>query len=370
MARLSDSLLFVTPSCWLLLACAAPQAPVAEAVVIPSPASSASVAPPAAELAPGVTSSPTPLAPSSPDAESATVPAPLPDGSPAIPAVSRADAMEAIRLANDGDRSVKVNVEGAIQKYTSAFELDPTNAKIAHKLGQAYQKKEDWERMASTFAAAVALEPREAQYHFKRGYALVKLAEARDPDQYEAAKVPLERCIELEPTHAECHFFLGTAAEYTVDDQVALESYTRAIENAPEVAYFYPPLAALYIVHKRYREATRTLAEATRRIAPTEANAESLYAIHILRFQVAQVKGDDRAMLEAMEQAQAVVGDAHPEIAFHLGATYAALKPPETAKAIRLLMSFTKRVCRSSRAARYREQCQVAAQLLEQLGGR
>ena len=378
MAHASVLLSPVMTGCLLLVACAAQRAPAADAPATPTPAEgapSASVEP--APLAASAAEAParaeevaTAKAPTAAEPEATAEPAPRTAESPSVPVVSRADAREAIRMANEGDRSVKVNVEGAIQKYERARELDPGNARIAYKLAQAYEKKQDWARMASTLATAATLDPEEARYPFKRGYALVKLAEAGDPDQYEAAKVPLTRCIQLDPERAECHFFLGMAAEYTVDDQAALESYTRAIESDPTIAYFYPPLAALYIVHKRYREAAQTLAEATRHIAPTEANVESLYAIHILRFRLGQAEGDNLAMLETMEQAQQIAGDAHPEIAFNLGATYAAQDPPQKEKAVWYLTSFTKRVCRSARAARYREQCAFAIELLQQLGGR
>ena len=40
------------------------------------------------------------------------------------------DHIEAINLANEGDRAVKVNVGGAIQKYEQAVKLDPTNHMI------------------------------------------------------------------------------------------------------------------------------------------------------------------------------------------------------------------------------------------------
>ncbi len=294
--------------------------------------------------------------------------APEPDALPPLPVVSRADAHEAIRLANEGDRAVKINVEGAVEKYASALQLDPTNALIAYKLAQAHERRQDWERMGSALTTAIALDPGDARFHFKRGYAMVKRAEAGESDQYETAKASFRRCLELDPSHAECHYFLGTAAEYTVDDQTALESYTRAIQSDPEVAYFYPPLAALYLVHKRYREAAQTLAEATRRIAPTDANVDALYAIHILKFQVAQAEGDDLAMIEALERAHDVAGDAHPEIAFHLGASYANQVPPQKEKAVRLLMSFAKRACRGARAGRYVEQCRMAQSLLQELG--
>lgn len=367
MSHFSDSLARFTPACLpLLIACAASRQPAAEALAILAPAATSAATAPVP--APVPVAQPAPAAEPPATAESPAEPATLSDESPAVPVVPRADALEAIHVSNEGDRFVKVNVEDAIQKYRRACELDPSNARILYKLVQAYEKKEDWERMASALATAVTLAPGEALYHFKRGVALVKLAEAGDPARYEEAKAPLRRCLELEPARAECHFYLGVAAEYTLDDQAALQSYTRAIENSPEVSYFYPPLAALYIVHKRYRDAAQTLAEGARRIAPTEANAESLYAIYLLQSHVAQAEGDPRAMLDAMEQAQSFAADAHPEIAFNLGATYAAQEPPQKEKAIRLLTSFTKRACRSARAARYREQCEAARALLQALG--
>src|SRR5262245_62901272 len=51
---------------------------------------------------------------------------------------------EAVNLANQGDLEVKVNVEGAINKYDQASRMDPTNHRIFFKLAMAYKKKEDW----------------------------------------------------------------------------------------------------------------------------------------------------------------------------------------------------------------------------------
>ena len=65
------------------------------------------------------------------------------------------DHIEAVNLANEGDRAVTVNVEGAIQKYEQARQLDPTNHLITWKLAKAYERKEDWDKMAATLAVAV-----------------------------------------------------------------------------------------------------------------------------------------------------------------------------------------------------------------------
>src|SRR3954469_13028419 len=118
------------------------------------------------------------------------------------------DRIEAINLANEGDQAVKVNVEGAIQKYEQAVQLDPTNHRILWKLASAYEKKEDWDKMASTLSRAVQIAPDFANYWFKRGSALISQAEAGNPDAYEQAKEPLKKCVEKDPNLAECYFLL------------------------------------------------------------------------------------------------------------------------------------------------------------------
>lgn len=280
------------------------------------------------------------------------------------------DHIEAINLANEGDKAVKVNVEGAIQKYEQAVQLDPTNHLILRKLATAYEKKEDWDKMASTLAKAVQLAPDFANYWFKRGYALIKQAEGGRADAYEEAKEPLKKCIEKDPNFAECYHFLGEAYLWTNDEQNALDNYTKAIEHNPLESYFYPPLAETYIALKFYDEAGKVLQEGTRLIPPSEKTNPSLYGMYVLLFQVAQSKDDKPSMVSAMERAKEVAGDKHPEIAFNLGSTYAVMDPPQKEKAVRLLSSFTKRACKGANAAKFKEQCETSSSLIQQLGGK
>ena len=74
------------------------------------------------------------------------------------------NGIEAINLANEGDQSVKVNVDNAIQKYEQAVQLDPANHRILWKLSAAYEKKEDWDKMASTLSRATSMAPDFATY--------------------------------------------------------------------------------------------------------------------------------------------------------------------------------------------------------------
>lgn len=280
------------------------------------------------------------------------------------------DHIEAINLANAGDKALAVNVEGAIAKYEEATRLDPTNHLIFWKLAKAYMKKEDWDQMASTLARAQQIAPEFANYAYHRGYALMQKAQQGNPDAYEEAKAPLQKCVETDPNYAECYHELGEAMYQTDNEQSALDNWAKAIEHDPTVAYFYPPLADLLISLKLYEPAEGVLKEGTRVVPPTEETANNLYGMYVLLAQVYQAKGDMSSMVGVLEKANEIAGESHPEIAFNLGSTYAVMKPPQKEKAVRLLNSFNKRACRSSKAAeKYKEQCATSNDLVQKLGG-
>jgi tetratricopeptide (TPR) repeat protein len=276
--------------------------------------------------------------------------------------------IEAINLANEGDQSVKVNVEGAISKYEQAIQLDPTNHRILWKLASAYEKKEDWDKMASTLSRSVQVAPDFANYWYKRGLALINQAEAGNPDAYEQAKEPLKKCIEKDPNIAECYFLLGEAMLWTDDEQAALENYHKAIEHDPVQSYFYPPPAELYLTLRQYNEAEQVLKEGVKLLPPSEKNNPKIYSMYVLLGNVALAKRDKAAQLAAMQQAEQFAGDAHPEFSFNLGSTYATMNPPEKEKAVRLLEQFTKKVCRGAQATKFKEQCETSASLVQKLG--
>jgi tetratricopeptide (TPR) repeat protein len=278
------------------------------------------------------------------------------------------DHIEAINLANEGDQSVKVNVEGAIQKYEQAVQLDPTNHRILWKLAAAYEKKEDWDKMASTLSRAVQVAPDFATYWYKRGEALNNQAEAGNPDAYEQSKEPLKKCIEKDPNIAECYYLLAEAYLWTNDEQSALENYQKAIEHDPTKSFFYPPLAELYLTLRQLNEAEQVLSQGVRLVPPSEKNNPKIYSMYVLLANTAQQKKDKAGQLSAMEKAEQFAGDAHPEFAFMLGSTYAVMDPPQKEKAVRLLDQFTKKVCRGAQAAKFKEQCEQSSSLVQKLG--
>ena len=278
------------------------------------------------------------------------------------------DHIEAINLANEGDKAVAVNVEGAIQKYEEALQRDPTNHLIVWKLAKAYEKKEDWDKMASTLSKAVQLAPEFANYWEKRGFALTKQAEAGNPDAWEQAKEPLNKCIAADANRAWCYQLLGEADWWTDDIQGAIGNFSKAIEHDPREPYFYVTLAELYQVLRLYNEAGSVLEQGTKNIEPTEETRDHVYNMYLLTFNVAQFAGDHPRMLAAVKRAYEIGGEAHPEAKFHLGSTYASMDPPQKEEAKRLLDSFTKRACKGDAGKKFKAQCSQANAFLQQLG--
>ncbi len=278
------------------------------------------------------------------------------------------NGIEAINLANEGDQSVKVNVENAIQKYEQAVQLDPTNHRILWKLATAYEKKEDWDKMASTLSRATSMAPDFATYWYKRGSALVSQAEAGNKDAFEQAKEPLKKCIEKDPNLAECYFLMGECLQWTDDEQGAVDNYSKAIQHDPTKGFFYPNLADLYLLFKLDKEAEQVINEGTKLVPQDEKNLPKIYNMFILLANAAQMRGDKAAQLAAVEKAEKFAGEAHPEFSFDLGSTYATMDPPQKEKAVRLLNTFTKRVCRGAGAKKFQEQCETSSSLLQKLG--
>lgn len=276
--------------------------------------------------------------------------------------------IEAIELANEGDRAVTVNTDGAIQKYEQAIQLDPTNHLIIWKLAKAYEKREDWDKMASTLSKAIAAAPTFANYFEKRGLALTKLAEAGNPDAWNEAKEPLKKCIEADPGRAWCYELLGEAQWWTDDVQGALQSLSQAIEHDPRIPYFYVTLAELYQVLRFYDQAASVLEQGTRNVEPTEESRDHLYNMYLLTFNVAQNSGDKARMLASVERAYEIGGEQHPEAKFHLGSTYASMDPPQREKAKQLLESFQKKACKGEGAKKFKAQCAQANSFIQQLG--
>ncbi len=275
-----------------------------------------------------------------------------------------------MNLANEGDQDKKANnVDGAISKYEQACNLDPTNHKILGKLANAYQKKEQWDKVASTDARAEKVAPKHATYYAQHGHALVKQAE-KGPTGWADAKQPLEEAIKLDPNLSDAHFDLGEVKFHLDDEAGALESYTKAIMVKPDELSFYGYLADLY-KNLNYIDLAETVL--TQGLGFAKEGDKALFNIHSLLGDIYDRKRDLNKALTEYEAAKKSCGpcnEAGQQIAFfNLGAAYASVNPPRKSEAISNLQNFQKMICKGAAAARYADQCTQAQQLATKLGG-
>jgi tetratricopeptide (TPR) repeat protein len=283
------------------------------------------------------------------------------------------DHEHAVALLNEGDALVKVSVEAAIEKYGQALEHEPSNLDALWKLSLAYEKKEDWDRVAATLTRAAAIAPSVAQYWRRRGNALVELARAQEGGAYEAARESLVQCLKLAPKSAECAYLLGEVEEWTDHAQAAAERYTQALRQDPSQPHYYRALAALYRVFKRANEAERVLKEGMQRVEPIERNRPALARMSVSLAQLAAGRHDVQAAQTWLQQAEKYFDERSPEVAFEIGSIYAAKSEDGSGfgnreKALQVLNQFTKRTCRGSLAMSFKEQCELSAIMIQILG--
>jgi tetratricopeptide (TPR) repeat protein len=283
--------------------------------------------------------------------------------------------IEAVNLANEGDKAKATDIEGAISKYEQATNLDPTNHRILWKLALAYTKKEAWDKVATTCAKAEKLQPKNALYFFQHGLAMARQA-VKGPTTWADAKGPLEEAIKLDNNvgdgdhYGAAHFELAEVLLHMDDEKGALDEYTKAIQSKPDSLPFYGPLAELYLRLNHVGEAEQVLTTA---LSFAKEGDKALFAIHSLLGDIYDRKNDTAKAVGEYELAKKACGqcnEAGQQIAFfNLGAAYASLKPPRKSEAMAQLQSFQKMICKGAAAARYADQCTQAQQLASKLGG-
>lgn len=285
------------------------------------------------------------------------------------------NAIDAVNLANEGDQEKATNLEGAISKYDQATKLDPTNARIWWKLALAYEKKEDWQKCASTCVkaeeAAEAADKKKthADYYFRQGWALEQLAE-KGEGSWADAKAPFQTAAQLDPNYAQAYGELGWVLIHTDDEAGAIQSWTKALETQPDQTLYYVSLADEYNRLMFYDQAEQVLREG---LSFAKEDDKHLFNMHALLGSIYETKGDiARAVTEYEAAKKACEADrcnSHKEAYFNLGTAYAELTPPKKNEAIQQLQSFWKITCKGALAAKYGDQCAQSQEIVRRMGG-
>jgi len=293
--------------------------------------------------------------------------------------------IEAVNLTNEGDKAKATDLDGAISKYEQATNLDPMNHRILWKLGQAYTKKEAWDKVVTTMSKAEKVAPKHANYYYTHGMALARQA-VKGPTSWSDAKGPLEEAIKLDgnapnfPVGSEgawdsknagsAHFELAEVLLHMDDEKGALDEYTKAVQSRPDTLAFYGPLAELYLRLNLINEAEQVL---TTGLGFAKEGDKAMFAIHSLLGDIYDRKKDTAKATSEYEAAKKACGqcnEAGQQIAFfNLGAAYAASGPNRKNEALQQLQVFQKMICKGAAAQRYADQCTQAQQLATRLGG-
>jgi tetratricopeptide (TPR) repeat protein len=283
--------------------------------------------------------------------------------------------IEAVNLANEGDQAKNSNVDEAISKYEQATKLDADNARIWWKLALAYEKKEDWQKMASACTQAEEASERadkkktHADYYFGQGWALEQLAES-NKGSWADAKAPYQTAIQLDPNYAQAYGELAMVDIHTDDETGAMQNWTKAIQVKPDEIQYYVTLADEYRRLMFYDQEETVLKEG---ISNAAKDSKHLFNLHALLGNVYETKGDfSRAVTEyeaAKKSCESNKCNDHKEAYFNLGTAYAELNPPKKNEAIQQLQSFWKITCKGALAAKFGDECAQSQEIVRRMGG-
>jgi tetratricopeptide (TPR) repeat protein len=283
--------------------------------------------------------------------------------------------IEAVNLANEGDQAKGSNLDEAISKYEQATKLDPDNARIWWKLALAYEKKEDWQKMASACTKAEEAAEKadkkktHADYYFRHGYALEQLAEKGD-GPWADAKTPFQTAIQLDSNYGDAYGELAWVLIHTDDEVGAIQNWSKALEVKPDSTQYYVTLADEYRRLMFYDQAEQVLKEG---ISFAKEDDKHLFNLHALLGDVYETKGDIPKAVSEYEAAKKACDsnkcNDHKEAYFYLGSAYAELNPPRKNEAIQQLQSFWKITCKGALAAKFGDQCAQSQEIVRRMGG-
>ncbi len=106
-------------------------------------------------------------------------------------------------------------IDEAIQAYLSAIELNPTQPDLYNNLGELYVKQGQLQKAREQFQMASELSAEKGpRYYYNLAVTYYNSRNLR------AAIEPLKKVIELEPNHANAHFFLGVCLYSTAQTRI------------------------------------------------------------------------------------------------------------------------------------------------------
>lgn len=150
---------------------------------------------------------------------------------------SRPDSILNIKAKNIYNQGVKELAKNdfysAIEKFTSAIEINPKFARAYHDRGIARYKLGDKQLAVGDLTAAIELNPYHPKYYSNRGFMLARL------EDYAGAIADYNSALLLNPNLPQAYFSRGTIRLQMENCLAALADFESAIRLAPDFAKAY-----------------------------------------------------------------------------------------------------------------------------------
>jgi serine/threonine protein kinase/Flp pilus assembly protein TadD len=121
------------------------------------------------------------------------------------------------------------NAKEAIEEYKKAIELDPKYASPHNGLGNALEDEKDLDGAMREYQKAIDLDPKSAEPHYNLGNVLYT------KENLDGAIQEYQKAIGLDPKHAKAHSNLGNALHGKKDLDGAIQAFDKAIELDPKL---------------------------------------------------------------------------------------------------------------------------------------
>ena len=178
----------------------------------------------------------------------------------AIEAYSRAIELNSNHAASYNNRGVAYCEKGehdlAIKDYNEALKFEHELASIYSNRGTTYAKKEEFDLAINDFTKAIEIDSAFAGGYYNRGRAY------RDKGNFECAIKDYDEAIRLKPDHAEAYNNRGNALREKGEHDLAIEDYSRAIDLKPNFAIAYYNRGFVYHGAGEHHEAIRDSSKA------------------------------------------------------------------------------------------------------------
>ncbi|HEX4622154.1 MAG TPA: tetratricopeptide repeat protein, partial [Myxococcaceae bacterium] len=147
------------------------------------------------------------------------------------------------------------NPSEAKAEALKALELEPKVAGGRRQLGLALWKLGDLDGAITELEKAKADEPRSASVLLTIGAVRIERADKGAPGELGIAEASISSALSLEPTNAECHFYMARVKNRRLEHTQAIENMRNALERAPNNASYHYEMGVIFHDAKRGSDA-------------------------------------------------------------------------------------------------------------------